>query len=138
MERLAASANAGATYFATVFLLGFAVGIVRVLVFEPEVGAFAAVALELPLMLAASWFACATLVQWFAVDAGFGDRTLMGAVAFILLFMAELGLSVAAGGTTEEFFLRFADSPAQLGLIGQVIFALFPLIQGAWPKVSRQ
>lgn len=138
MERLAASANAGATYFATVFLVGFAAGMMRVVVFEPEVGPLLAVALELPVMLAASWFACATLIQWFAVDTSFGDRALMGAVAFVLLVLAELGLSVAAGGSTADFFLRFTESPGQLGLIGQIIFALFPLIQGAWPKVSRQ
>lgn len=138
MERLAASANAGATYFAAVFLVGFAAGIVRVLVLEPEVGELVAVALELPVILAASWFACATLIDWFEVDTSFGDRALMGTVAFFLLILAELGLSVASGGTASDFLLRFTDSPAQLGLIGQIIFALFPLIQGAWPKVSRQ
>ena len=137
MGRLATTVNAGATYFAVVFVLGFALGVLRVFVLAPEVGELGAVALELPVMLLASWMACGVLVDWFDVDPGFGDRAIMGGVAFVLLLAAEAGLSLATGRSIGQHFATFADSAAQLGLMGQIAFALFPLIQGAWPTVSR-
>jgi hypothetical protein len=45
------SVRAGGVYFAAVFALGFALGIVRVLITAPAVGESAAVLLEIPILL---------------------------------------------------------------------------------------
>lgn len=137
MTRLAATINAGATYFAVVFVFGFAMGVLRVFVLEPELGPLGSVALELPAMLFASWMACSVLVDWFEVDTSFGVRATMGGVAFALLLLAEAGLAVATGRSLSQHFATFGDTAVQLGLMGQIVFALFPLIQGAWPKMRR-
>jgi len=137
MGRLATTMNAGATYFAVVFVLGFALGVLRVFVLAPQIGELEAVGLELPVMLLASWMACGALVEWFEVDVGFTDRAVMGGVAFLLLMLTEAGLSLATGRSLGEHFATFTSTAAQLGLIAQIVFALFPLIQGAWPKVKR-
>ena len=46
---------AGLAYAVAVFLLGSAVGTIRILALEPEFGALDATALELPLMLGLAW-----------------------------------------------------------------------------------
>ena len=46
---------ASASYFALVFLLGFAFGLLRVLVLAPKYGEVAAVLIEVPIVLALAW-----------------------------------------------------------------------------------
>jgi hypothetical protein len=50
--------KAGAFYALIVFLIGFIFGTLRVLLLAPRFGETAAVILETPVMLAASWFVC--------------------------------------------------------------------------------
>jgi hypothetical protein len=120
--------RAGLAYFAVVFAVGFALGTLRTLVVVPAVGETAAVLLELPLMLAASWIASGWIVDRFAVPATVGARFATGAFAFALLMLAELALSVFLAGRTPAGHLAlYALVPHQLGLAGQIAFALFPL-----------
>jgi hypothetical protein len=127
---MTAALRAGALYFAIMFAIGFVLGTIRVLVVIPRVGDTNAVLLELPLMLALSWFACAWLVRRFAVPNEFAPRLVMGGVAFALLMVAELGVSVFGfGRTPAEHLARYQVLGAQLGLTAQLVFALFPLIQ---------
>jgi hypothetical protein len=52
----------------------------------------------------------------------------MGAVAFVLLMAAELGLSVFAfGRTVGEHLDTFRTAGGAAGLAGQIVFALLPL-----------
>jgi len=51
--------HAALIYFAAVFSLAFVLGALRVTLIAPKVGAMAAVALELPVVLTASWRASA-------------------------------------------------------------------------------
>lgn len=54
-----------AAYVAIVFAVGFALGTVRVMLLAPRIGEVAAVACELPLMLAAPWLAAGwVLARW--------------------------------------------------------------------------
>ena len=55
--------RAGAAYFAIVFAVGFVLGALRVTFLAPAVGPLPAVALELPVMLAASWWTCGWLMR---------------------------------------------------------------------------
>lgn len=54
----------------------------------------------------------------------------MGASAFGLLMLAELGVSVLGFGLSiAESFESYQTSSALIGLLGQVAFAAFPIVQ---------
>lgn len=111
------------------FAIGFVLGTIRVFFVAPNLGATAAVAIELPVMLAASWIACAWLVRRFHVPAALGARVVMGVVAFALLMAGELGVSVFAfGRSVAEHFSTYGAFEAQLGLAAQLLFAAFPVL----------
>src|SRR5690348_3072686 len=88
---------AGALYAITVFLVGFVLGFFRVVVLVPWLGDTAAVILEVPVMLVASWFVCRACVDRLRVPPKVGVRSSMGAVAFLALIGAELALGAAFG-----------------------------------------
>jgi hypothetical protein len=127
--------GAGAVYFAIVFAAGFVFGSARaVLTGDAPEMRLAAVAIELPLILAVSWVACRRAVLWFAVPAVVSPRVVMGAVAFLLLMAAEAALGVGlAGRSLGENFALYAEASHALGLVGQVVFGLLPLVQIRWP-----
>ncbi|MCF8506143.1 MAG: hypothetical protein K9G59_14630 [Caulobacter sp.] len=121
---------AGILYFAVVFAFAFAIGVVRVLLVAPRLGETVAVLLELPVVLAASWACCGALVTRLAVSPRLGDRVMMGGVAFVVLQAAEALLAVFAFGRTPALYLAaFATLAGQLGLAGQIGFALIPLVR---------
>jgi hypothetical protein len=124
------ASRAGLVYFLIVFAIGFVLGTIRVLVVVPRFGDTNAVMLELPVMLAASWFACRWIVARFAVPPAVAPRLTMGGLAFALLMLAELAVSVAAFGRTPGQHVATYLTPAsQLGLAAQLGFALLPLLQ---------
>jgi hypothetical protein len=121
---------AGLAYFAWVFAIAFAVGIVRVLVVAPALGATAAVLLELPIILAVSWWSCGVLLRRFAIGPALRDRLIMGLTAFVVLQAAEAVLAVTAFGRSPAAYLAgFTTLAGQLGLAGQIGFALIPLVR---------
>jgi len=90
--------EAGVIYALIVFLCGFALGALRVLLIVPRIGETAAVSLEAPLILTASWFASRWCVDRFNVRRMVFVRSMMGAVAFAMLMALEIGLSVIVFG----------------------------------------
>jgi hypothetical protein len=50
--------KAGALYAIIIFVVGFILGTIRVLLLAPRLGETTAVIIEAPIMLAASWFVC--------------------------------------------------------------------------------
>jgi hypothetical protein len=127
---------AGATYFLLVFVLGIVLGTVRTLLVEPRLGLAAATALELPVMLAASWFACTWVIARLLVPPAVEARLAMGGLAFALLMAGELAVSVIlAGRTPAEHLATFSEPARQWGLAAQLLFALFPALQ-ATPSAS--
>ena len=127
-----AAIKAACAYFTIVFAAGFALGTVRVFMLAPVLGELGAVLLELPIMLAISWFVCRAAVRRFAVPAGWDQRAIISATAFVLLMLAELGLSVFVFGRPAGAFLASLASPSgAVGLLGQFAYALFPLFQPA-------
>ncbi len=117
---------AGGAYFLIVFAAGFALGTLRVLAIAPHLGELVAVALELPAMLAASWFAAGWVARRFAVPARLPPRLAMGAIAFAVLMLAEFALAAALGRSPAAYAAVFLTAPGLLGLAGQIAFALCP------------
>lgn len=117
-------------YFLLVFAAGFALGILRTLVLAPVVGELAAVAIELPVMLAVSWWVCGFILRRIPVPAHTTARLLMGLVTFIFLLIAEAILSLTLGGLNlTQHLALYETAPVLLGLAGQVAFAAFPMLR---------
>ena len=122
--------KAGIAYFALVFALGFVLGTIRVLFVAEHAGELGAVVLELPVMLAASWLICRWLIGRIRVADDAASRLTMGATAFALLMIAELALSVWVFGNSLTAHLQhYMTDPGAIGLAGQLLFGLFPLLQ---------
>lgn len=124
--------GAGLRYFAAVFALGFVLGTVRTLFVAdaPGAGRLTGVLIELPVMLAASWFVCGWIVRRHALAPRAVPRLQMGALAFALLMAAEMAVGVALFGRTPiEHLALYRDASYALGLAAQVAFALMPLVQ---------
>jgi len=115
-------------YLAAIFALGFVLGTVRTLWLAPAVGHLAAVALELPVMLGASWW----LARRMAAHRPLTSRhaaLAAGGIAFALLMGLELALGVALfGQSAGEWLAALATPPGALGLAGQALFALMPAL----------
>ena len=125
-----AAARAGPAYFAAVFAAGFVLGTIRVVAFVPRFGETASVLLEAPVILAVSWMASAWATRKFRVSNTALPRLLMGAVAFSLLMLAELGVSVFIfDRSIEDHLAQYRSLPGLIGLFAQIVFAFFPLMQ---------
>jgi hypothetical protein len=132
------SIKAGVAYFAVVFGAGFVLGTLRVLLLAPQIGETAAVFVELPVILTISWFACGWIVRRFFSASTVQTLAAMGAVAFGLLMAAEAALSVFVfGRSMGEHLDTFRTVSGAIGLAGQVVFALLPLIRGARKTPTR-
>lgn len=122
------STKAGATYFAIIFLLGFVLGSARVLFVIPRIGALAATLLELPVILAASWFVSGWLIKKLQVAPEAGSRLFMGSIAFALTMIAEPLLGFAFGRSMAEQYEALVSPVGLLGLGGQAVFGLMPFL----------
>lgn len=121
--------SAGATCFAIVFAAGFVLGTVRTLVLAPRFGELVAVILEVPIMLALSWWACGWVLNRCRVPPRTPPRMAMGTVAFMLLMLAELVLALGFGRSMTQYASGLATSHGLIGLSGQVAFGLMPLVR---------
>jgi hypothetical protein len=125
--------KAGALYAIIVFLIGFILGTIRVLLLAPRLGETTAVIVEVPLMLAASWFVCRWCVDRLDVRRTVPARSLMGFVAFLVLMSAEIGLGDVLGRSLVDQLATYGSFAGTIGLAAQVTFAMFPVIQIWWP-----
>ena len=118
-------------YFLIVFAAGFVFGTIRTLATADTPDArLLAIAIELPAIIAVSWFACRHTVRRLNVSPDSAGRLAMGAVAFGILMVAELVLDFAlAGRSVQEHFALYVEPSHMLGLAGQVGFALLPWVQ---------
>jgi hypothetical protein len=133
------SIRAGFFYFAAVFGLGFILGTIRVLVLIPRLGELISTLIELPVILSASWIICRQLTTRLQVPYEPLTRLSMGVSAFVLLMGADLALSVwLFGNTVTGHFERYRSLPNAIGLAGQVVFLLFPLLQMENPDQTIQ
>ena len=121
---------AGAVYFVIVFAIGFVLGTIRVLGLAPAFGETAAVLIEGPFILGASWIVCGFVIRRFHVRSSAPSRLIMGAVAFVLLISAETLLGVVGfGRSLTDVMNGYATPAGAIGLTGQALFGLFPFLQ---------
>ena len=121
--------EAGALYAIIVFLIGFILGTIRVLLLVPRLGETIAVIVEAPIIPAASWFVCRWCVDRLSVRRTVPARSLMGLVAFAVLMSAEVGLGAVFGRSIADQLATYGSLAGAIGLGAQVIFAMFPVIQ---------
>lgn len=120
---------AAAAYFAIVFSLAFALGIVRTLLVAPRTGDVVAVLIETPFVLLASWLAARWCTRRFSVPVQAPDRLAMGLAAFSLLMIVETALGLALFGRPLAQQLAAFGTPAgAIGLLAQVAYGLMPLL----------
>jgi small-conductance mechanosensitive channel len=129
-SRLIRPAGAGFAYAILTFTVGFALGTVRVLLVVPRMGPTVAVLLEVPVILASSWWISRLCVARFKVSRAVAVRLVMGVVAFLVLMLAEVTLSALLVGRPVTGYLASLTTLAgAIGLAAQLAFASFPLIQ---------
>lgn len=125
-----AASWAGMAYTAGVFAFAFAVGTIRVTLVAPRLGTLLAVVLEAPIVLAVSWRVSSWCTRRFNVSRDSRARILMGAVAFSILMLLEMGFSVLVfGATIDRYLAKYASTAGVIGLAMQVCFATLPWVQ---------
>lgn len=128
-SKLTALLITAAVYFAIVFSFAFVMGIARGLVVAPRIGEAAAVFLEIPALLAVSWFVSRRLVRnrSFTVWQLF----LIGAIAFALTMICEAGLAdLIRGQSLAQWATDLIKPLGFVGLAGQIGFAFMPALVG--------
>lgn len=95
-------------YFASVFSIGFLLGIARTLWIAPRVGERVAELVELPVMVAASFFVARALMSR-AGDVGIRAAAFVGLAALALLVCAELAVVVFVRGQTLAEYVASRD-----------------------------
>ena len=61
-------------------------------------------------------------------------RLLKGTVAFVLLMLAEGGVSVFVfGRPVQDHFAAYLSAPGAIGLAAQIAFAVIPVMQRTHP-----
>lgn len=122
--------RAGALYFTGVFALGFLFGAIRLMLLVPSLGELVAVLIELPVILSMAWLLCARAITRLNVPATPAARLVMGESAFLLLMLAEFALAIVGFGETPASYVsHWTTLPGAIGLAGQIVFGLFPLLQ---------
>jgi hypothetical protein len=119
--------RAGWVYFGMIYTLGFLMGAVRETWIAPRFGGFWPRMAEMPVMLAASWFAAWWVVNRYGLETRF-ERFVMGLSAFVLLMAGEALVSLfAMGRTFAQHIATYSTLQGGLTLLAQSAFALFPL-----------
>jgi hypothetical protein len=121
---------AGAEYFAAVFAAGFLMGTVRTMAIAPRIGELYAVVAEIPLMLLFSWVACKFVMERYPQIKSVRSALAAGGFALVLLLVAEALLSIGLTGLSlSQHAALYRELPAQIGLLGQILFALLPFMR---------
>ena len=120
--------KAGLVYALGVFAVGFVLGMVRVLLVEPALGAAAAVAIEVPLMLGVSWVVAKAVLRRFPVQRLIRHRLAMAGIALLVLVFMETTLGLAFGTSFHaqaEAYLTLRGLFTAFGQIGFALIVLF-------------
>jgi hypothetical protein len=121
-------------YFGMVYALGFLLGSLRELLIAPHFGGFWPRLIEIPVMLAASWFAAFWVVNRYGI-ATRADRLVMGLTAFALLMAGEALVGIGLMGRSfAQHLAGYATAQGALTIMAQSAFAVFPLLVRLLPE----
>ncbi|MBI1244445.1 MAG: hypothetical protein GC202_05520 [Alphaproteobacteria bacterium] len=121
---------AGGLYAAIVFAAGFAFGVLRVVATSSGIDEGAALAIEIPVMLALAWFVCGRILARIPVGASYDARATMGLSAFTLLQVAEFVTGAVFFDQSLAAMLAKFDTPeGAAGLVAQAVFGAIPLFR---------
>lgn len=114
-------------YFALTFATGFVLGSIRVLLVAPRTGEVAAVLIECPFILLASFLIARSVLSRFAPTAEAGRRLMIGLLAFAMLMTAEMTMAWLRGTPLRDFLAALSKPAGAIGLTAQALFAFIPL-----------
>jgi hypothetical protein len=121
------TAAAGAAYFALVFTVGFALGVVRTLFLVPRYGDRAAELMEMPVILVVSFVAARWITGALSMPYGLVRRLAMGCFGLALMLGAEFILVLPVRGLTiGEYFATRDPVGAGAYYFALAMFALMP------------
>jgi hypothetical protein len=113
-------------YFASVFSIGFLLGIARTLWIAPRLGERVAELFELPVMVAASFLVARALMSR-SRAVGVRDAALAGLAALVLLVCAELAVVAFARGQTLADYISSRDPVSGSAyVLALLLFAAMP------------
>jgi hypothetical protein len=119
--------KAAFAYVVPVFAVAFVLGALRVTLVAPRTGALAAVAIEVPIVLALSWAVSGCVLgRWRGIS-----RLALAVMSFTLLMLLEFATALAFGQTPAQFLTAMTTPAGALGLAGQIGFGLIPLVRQA-------
>lgn len=119
--------TAGLRYGVEAFALGFALGIVRVTLLTPLLGALPAVLIECPIILVAMAGRAASIIALSGVDQT-SQRAIMGATGFVVLMACEFLFGIALGASPHEWASALTTPSGASGLTAQILFGALPLL----------
>ncbi len=121
--------KAGMLYAFGVFVVGFAFGVVRMMLLEPNLGELWPIIIEVPIILGVSWILCQRAIAVLRVSGDWRSRALMAVVSLTVLLIAEITLwTMMFDYSLVTFFVRYTTLAGAIGLIGQITFASFPML----------
>jgi len=127
--------QAALLYFLLVFGAGFVLGPLRLLVLVPRIGTGAAELLELPVMVAISWFVAWSVTRRLAIPAAAFPRLVMGLVGVALIIACEFTLVLKLRGLTlEQYFAARDPVSGPAYYLSLVLVALLPLVVNRRPR----
>lgn len=130
--------KAGLAYFASVFAIGFLLGMIRVPFLAPLLGDLIAVLIELPIILTSAWLMCGKLVRSFHVAPTFGSRFAMGGYALVVLLIAELALSTLVfGNSINDHLYRICQHLKRSGWRARLRLGCFLQCRLHWLNSKR-
>lgn len=120
--------KAGVLYFAVVFSIGFLLGTIRTLWVVPRLGARAAELMEAPVMIAVSFLAARWIVRRMALPFIVSQRIGMGAIALVLLMVAEFCFLSLRGMSLRQYFAILDPVAGPVYYFSLLLFALAPVL----------
>lgn len=121
-------ARLGGAYFAIVFLVGFALGTIRVLWLVPRLGERYSELIETPFMIVASYASARFVLNRSTGTVSGRNALAMGFIALVLLLIFELTFALALRGFSLADYLANRDPVSgPVYLVSLLLFALMPM-----------
>lgn len=116
-------------YFALVFLSGFMLGVVRVLLLVPQLGERYAELIEMPLMLIVIYLSAKLVVHRFATLPGLSDYLTVGLIALVLLLLIEFTFVLGLRDMSLAEYLASRDAVSGTAYaLSLVVYLFMPFI----------